>query len=95
MEQKQLIPTVAELRRDNYKVRVLHFRYARTQNNKPGKLMLIKDLEGPDRHHLGGKTVVEITTPERKELKGVATYIKKDAFCRKTGLDIALKNALS
>lgn len=92
---EQAIPTVAELRQQNYKVRVLHFRHARTKNNKPGKLKLIKDLEGINRHHLGGKTIVEITTPEKKELKGVAICVKGDAFCRKTGLDIALQNALN
>lgn len=88
-------PTVAELRQNNYKVRVLHFRRKRTGNNNPGKLVLIKDLPGPQRHHLGGKTRVEITTPEGKNLTGEATCIKEDCFDRRKGLGIAMNNALN
>jgi hypothetical protein len=57
--------------------------------------MLIKDLPGPQRHHLGGKTRVEITTPDGKNLTGEATCIKEDCFDRRKGLGIALNNALN
>jgi hypothetical protein len=87
-------PTVAELRQQNYKVRILQFRRNRTAGNKPGKLFSVIDLPGTERHHLGGKTRIEITSPQGKELIGEAICIKEDPFNRKVGIKIALEKAL-
>lgn len=85
-------PTVEQLRKSGYKVRVTHFR----QSLFDGKLWNRNLFEGNP--HListrGGKTVVEITTPNLENVKGEAVCSKNDTFNRKTGLYTAISRAL-
>lgn len=71
-------PTVHEMRKAGYKVRVIHQR-----EKNPDQTLASK----------GGKTTVEITTPEGVELRGIAQCSKKEGFNRKKGLRIAIGRA--
>jgi hypothetical protein len=71
--------TVRELRQAGNKVRVLHFR-----NTLPDGTVSCK----------GGKTKVEITTKDGRELYGQSKCREDERFHRKMGLLIALGRAL-
>jgi len=90
------LPTIAELRRKNYKVRVSHFRKTsphsdlypvREIRNECGDLSFVDPC--------GGKTIVEILNPDGKELRGEAVCSIKDNWNRKRGITIALARALA
>lgn len=74
--------TVKSLRRKGYKVRVLH--------NRRYKGKLSNEFE-----EKGGKTTVEIRTPEGIEISASARCHEKDSYNKKEGVRIALKRALS
>lgn len=71
--------TVEELRKDGYKVRVKHFR----RTNSEGI------------NSRGGKTVVEVTTPEGVTLVGISRCSRKENFNKRLGVRIALGRAFS
>lgn len=70
--------TVEELRRSGYKIRVHHHRR--------------KNDEGINAR--GGKTVVEVTTPDGRTLIGVARCSRRENFNKRLGVRIALGRAL-
>jgi hypothetical protein len=73
--------TVKSLRQKGYKVRVLH--------NRRYKGKFSNDFE-----EKGGKTTVEIRTPEGIEISASARCHEKDNYNKKEGVRIALKRAL-
>lgn len=73
--------TVQNLRKDGYKVRVLHHR--RDDNRVLGGV-----------HPKGGMTVVQITTPDGRELEGRAECSKKDLYNKKLGVRMAIGRAM-
>ncbi|NBT35661.1 MAG: hypothetical protein EBT03_09020 [Betaproteobacteria bacterium] len=70
--------TIEELRKGGYKIRVHHHR-------KVG-------AEGINAR--GGKTVVEVTTPDGTTLIGMSRCSRKENFDKKMGVRIALGRAL-
>lgn len=85
--------TVESLRKSNYKVRVLHYR--KTTNEK--SLIHSFDVKNLKLDVLprGGKTRVELRSPEGIEAYGEALCNDADAFNRKVGLIKALGRAYS
>lgn len=80
-------PTIRELRRQGYKVRVIHSR----------PIVEIKKISGilKEVSAKGGTTRIEITTPDKAhDVFGEAVCSKEDNFNRKTGNFIALGRAL-
>jgi len=69
---------VSELRSNGFKVRVLHHR--------KWNLCGISNL--------GGRTIVQIKTPEGQELEGEAICSKEDNYNKKLGVSIAIGRAL-
>lgn len=84
-------PTVEQLRKNNYRVRVLHERYSQSS---PEVLVPRKEIAKGEALGKGGRTTVEITTPEGKELTGVAKCHLNDSFNRRRALAIAVGRAL-
>jgi len=76
--------TVSELRKCGHKVRVHHHRRLPQApfNNQTAVAAR------------GGKTVVEVTTPDGRTLIGIARCSKKENFNKKLGVRIALGRAL-
>lgn len=83
-----MIPTVKHLRQSGYKVRVCHTRHY--DNIVKFDTGLTKALSAK-----GGKTVVQITTPEGKDISGEAICSKEDSYNKKLGVKIAIGRALS
>jgi hypothetical protein len=75
-----MIPTVKQLRQSGYKVRVLH-----TRKYKEMEQLLAK----------GGTTTIEITTPDGKNVIGVANCADTDSYNKRLGVRIAVGRALS
>lgn len=110
------IPTVYELRKQGYKVRVTHIRnfyrfdpqngkktsfYAAFQSNKFFKkngMPVPTEEEKKNEFFLnckGGETVIEIASPEGKELgRGVAICSEQDAYVKQVGIRKATALAL-
>ncbi len=82
-----MIPTVKQLRQSGYKVRVLH-----TRNYK-----LVEHLDNITKQVTakGGTTTIEITTPDGKNLTGVAHCSNQDSYNKRLGVRIAIGRALS
>jgi hypothetical protein len=82
-----MIPTVKQLRQSGYKVRVLH-----TRNYK-----LTKRVDGDSKELCakGGITTIEITTPNGKNVTGVAHCSDCDSYNKRLGVRIAVGRALS
>lgn len=92
------VPTVKELRKNGNKVRIIESRYVKVLEDVPdGNNRLFYSRECPEfsRTPHGGQTIVEITTPEGRELRGVATCSKMDSFCRAYGRNLAIYKALN
>lgn len=68
---------VERLRKDGYKVRVKHYRRV----NSDGVISR------------GGKTLVEVTTPEGLNLVGMSRCSRKENFNKRLGVRIALGRA--
>lgn len=77
--------SVKEYRQAGYKVRVLHHREFWTP---------FGSMKSPEPTPKGGKTAIEITSPEGLTSKGEAKCSDRDNFCRKTGVAIALGRAV-
>lgn len=80
-------PTIRDLRKQGYKVRVLH-----TRPQKVIQKLMGKSYEVSPR---GGATVIELTTPDKVlTVSGEAICSLADNFNRKVGNSIALGRAL-
>ena len=73
--------TVQNLRKNGYKVRVLHHRVF--DNRVLGCF-----------YPKGGETVIQITTPDGQELEGRAKCSRKDLYNKKLGVKVAIGRAL-
>jgi hypothetical protein len=82
--------TVEDIRKAGSKVRVMHWRM-----DSKGKLRPVNQFEGEQPSLKGGKTRIEITTNDGKELAGEAICSTKDSFNRRLGISIALGRALT
>lgn len=80
--------TVEQLRKSGYKVRVIHTRRGKTMPRLDGGMVQTVSERG-------GKTVVQVRTPDGEELEGVAVCSVKDNFNRRLGVRIALGRALT
>lgn len=80
--------TVENLRKSNYKVRVIHKR------EWGSKFVPSVFPEYFQKNELiearGGKTIVQVRTPDGREIEGIAICHPKDYYNRKVGLRIAL-----
>lgn len=82
-----MIPTVKTLRQSGYKVRVYHERKY-LQQNKFSPVCILSSK--------GGKTTVEITTPDKeRDVFGIAFCSDADNFSKKLGTKIATGRALA
>lgn len=91
--------TIQQLRENGYKVRVGHYRFfgAASKKSQPvlhSRKNPLPETEGVNVNPLGGRTEVEITTPDGDNLKGVAECSVKDHYNRKLGIKIAVARAL-
>ena len=77
---------VESLRRSGYKVRVHHHRKLTRVAKLDGKALVAAAR--------GGRTVIEITTPDGETLIGTARCSRKENFNKKLGVRIALGRAL-
>lgn len=94
------VPTVEQLRKNGYKVRVMHERFQfqpwvklshPPKDYSPwGPLRPQFELKPPVRAQKGGRTTIEITAPNGKNYSGVALCSKEDSFDRKKGVKICL-----
>ena len=80
-------PTIKDLRRQGYKVRVMHARHHVTKQKISGTVL---DLSAR-----GGSTTIELTTPDKQHtVFGKAVCSLEDNFNKKMGNSIALGRAL-
>lgn len=98
--------TVKSLRQKGLKVRVHHHRqYDLEISDSEALEMLLHDEEiGPKAHEIlnkyiklspqGGRTIVQLATPDNQELEGVANCSQLDNYNKKRGVQIALNRAL-
>lgn len=98
------IPTVYELRKKGWKVRVGHhrkyFRYDAFSGRKIEKLLVRKDHEESYKDFYldarGGITTVTITIPEyNRDFSGVSECSDEEHYRKNTGLKKALARALA
>ena len=90
--------TIESLRKDGYKVRVIHYR-----ENTSGTLMSTRELKHRNDEYgeeliilsKGGKTHIDITSPDGPTFSGESYCSLKDGFNRKMGNSIALERALA
>lgn len=107
MKNKLTPPTVYSLRKNGSKVRVIHRRFYRVfdEMERRTKDVLLSRFEATaqlspidvERGLLpkGGETVIELTTPEGDNFRGVAECSLSDHFNRKTGLLKAIGRTLA
>ena len=79
--------TIKELRQSGNKVRVLHTRNILYQQKIDGSVKVFSPK--------GGKTTIEITTPDGKNVIGHSKCSEKETWNRKLGNSIALGRALT
>ena len=101
------VPTIHELRKKGWKVRVGHhrkyFRYNRFSGRKEEKILLRSEwqslIDQNDVWYLsamGGVTVITITVPDYdKDFAGVSECSDEEHYRRSTGVKKALARALS
>lgn len=97
-------PTIKELRQKGYKVRVTRARIENSVLNKKTPqeirenynfyLQLENTIEGSYRSPKGGQTLIQLRTPDGREVSGSSLCSPTDQFNRKLGNEIALKRAL-
>ena len=90
--------TIHSLRKAGNKVRVTHFRMTLDGRLQPRRLFTNDSVKtkghNPYLTPKGGKTLIEITTPDGLELVGEAHCSLEDNFNRKYGINKALGRAL-
>lgn len=87
MKQKIQKTTIEELRKSGYKVRVIHRDWVDDDTDLIDPYRLADDEHPP-------VTQIDLTTPERVTVTGVAFRAKGDYYNRKLGNRIALNRAL-
>ena len=90
------LPTIHQLRKSGYKVRINHKRYYAKYglfSKKEAEEMVLNQYWGDCKNKInpkGGYTAIEITTPTGENFKSEAACSKKDSFNRKIALRICL-----
>ncbi len=84
--------TIHSLRQKKFKVRVLHFRFFKNFAQFPMAVYKSEIKKGVSAK--GGKTRIDVTTPEGKTVSGESICSIEDTFSRKLGNNIALGRAL-
>lgn len=84
--------TIHSLRKQGYKVRVLHERIY--NGIYAGKLYPIHACRNENLSAKGGKTHIDVTSPENKTVSGEAVCRPDETFNRKLAIKIALGRAL-
>jgi hypothetical protein len=80
-------PTIKDLRRQGYKVRVMHSRRYDTKHKVSGTVLELAAR--------GGSTTIELTTPDKQlTVFGKSVCSIEDNFNRKVGNSIAIGRAL-
>jgi hypothetical protein len=79
--------TIAQLRRNGYKVRVLHSR-PKLSIQKIGGVMT-------EYNPKGGTTIIEVTSPDGRNAIGASQCSEKESWNRKMGNQIALGRAMA
>jgi hypothetical protein len=83
--------TVAQLRRDNFRVKIHHFRDVRYDDGELVQNIPRMDIQNSNKIVAkGGKSEVFVTCPDGKHYKGVAHCNPKDSFNRKVSVKICL-----
>ena len=94
-----LFSSVHNLRKNGYKIRVIHHRKYLVANEPFEKLeeVCLRNFEKQASSHKyykilqnGGFTELQILAPNKKEYIVTADCSKKDSYCRKRGVEIAL-----
>ena len=92
------VPTVADLRRSGFKVRVSHTRYFNHKFLGGSKIVRSAYTRfSPNRQDVlpkGGETTVEITDPNGVTVFGTSVCSQNEAFFKRLGLSIAIGRAL-
>ena len=80
-------PTIKQLRQSGYKIRVMHIR----------DMISIRKLSGLSQtfSNFGGKTKIEVTSPEGSTSTGESICSSKENYNRRIGNEIALGRALA
>ena len=92
--------TIKSLRMAGFRTRVIHERFVYDNYINGVDLLPLYVIK---EHNLqseilnyGGNTVIEITTPDGKyDITGEAKCSKKDPYCKKYGVNVALGRAVS
>jgi len=93
------VPSIVDLRRLGYKVRVSHFRIVNTTHHVPAYSFLsLQRVTKIDKKNKvfekilerGGETQIELTNREGKTFNAIAECSKKDQFNRRLGNHICL-----
>ena len=80
-------PTIKDLRRQGYKVRVMHARHHEAKQKVSGTVLELSAR--------GGSTTIEVTTPDKQRtVVGKAVCSMEDNFNKKMGNSIALGRAI-
>jgi hypothetical protein len=91
--------TVKQLRNIGCKVKIQHYRFVSynafhltgKKGYLIGKLLPEKDVDGKERFPRGGKTTMEVTTPQGRTFITETNCSKSDGFCRRRGVQICLE----
>lgn len=99
VEKGKNMKNVQQLRQEGFKVRICHERYYYDPFNQWADLLPrheveveLYDVMNPEPK--GGRTIVELTDPTGKTVKGIAECSEKDNYQRKLGVKIAIARAL-
>ena len=89
------LPTIHQLRKSGYKVRINHLRYVSDYLISKREIDKYNDerqlnLSMKNADPKGGYTTIEITTPMGENFKSEAACSKKDSFNRRIALQICL-----
>jgi len=90
---KDLGPSVRELRENRFKVKVHHWRVSDSDGELYPKHMFGKGT-GRSMRSKGGKTLVEITTPNQLTSGAEAVCSTEDCYCEAVGVAIAKSRVL-
>lgn len=92
------IPTVADLRRSGFKVRVSHNRYFKSNFMGGFKIRLSPYTRFTENRQgvlpKGGETTVEITDPNGVTVFGTSVCRPDEAFVKRLGLSVSIGRAL-
>lgn len=92
-------PTVAELRRKGFKLRISHYRHAFNKQTLTDIPLIVTQgtaQKNPNWHicNFGGHTVMEMTNPDGVSVEILSVCSIEDNFSRRLGVDICIARGL-